>query len=127
MQADYVLWMDLAHKLRGLQSEKFKVSNSDNAQKLYDLKIQPLQLPVFKGDSREYARFRREFSDTVEKRFGGDQVRCMYLQNQCLKGTAKELVRGLSSFKAVTERLDSRYGRPSVIIGEVLQELETLR
>ena len=125
LQVDYVTWLEQAQRVRGLLKAPAKVS--EYAPKSFDMRIEPLQLPVFKGEVREYARFRREFSNTVEKRFVDDQVRCLYLQNQCLKGPAKELVKGLNSFQAVVERLDLMYGKPTLIINEVLHDLESLK
>ena len=125
LQANYVSWVGQAHRLRGLQQAPVKVNESEQGS--CELKIQPLQLPVFNGEAREYARFRREFANTVEKRFGNDQVRCLYLQNQCLKGPAKDLVKSLNSYGAVIDRLDARYGKPSVIINEILRDLEDLK
>ena len=125
LMSDYVEWMKVAQKVRSSQCRPIKVSG--NTQGACDLKIQPLQLPVFRGEMREYARFRREFAETVEKRFEDPQVRCLYLQNQCLQGPAKDLVKGLSTYAAVVERLDQRYGRSSVIICEILRELDSLK
>ena len=125
LMAGYVDWMSIAQKVRSSQCRPIKVS--DNTHGTCDLKIQPLQLPVFRGEPREYARFRREFSETVEKRFEDPQVRCLYLQNQCLQGSAKDLVKGLSTYETVLERLNQRYGRSSVIINEILRELDGLK
>ena len=125
LQGLYVTWMEQANQVKGSLTETTS-SGGDN-QKVCDVKIQPLQLPVFRGEPREYARFRREFSDTVEKRFTDPQVRCLYLQNQCLKGQARELVRGLNTYDTVIERLDQRYGRSSMIVNEILRELESLK
>ena len=89
VQSAYVAWIEQAQRVKGSQRVA-KVSEKPD--KPCDLKLQPLELPVFKGEPREYARFRREFMDTVERRFSDPQVRCLYLQNQCLKGPAKELL-----------------------------------
>ena len=124
VQSAYVSWIEQAHRVKGAQCIP-KVA--EIPEKKCELKIQPLELPVFKGEPRDYARFRREFIDTVERRFSDSQVRCLYLQNQCLKGPAKELVRGLNTYTAVLDRLDKRYGQSSVIVGEVLRDLENLK
>ena len=51
----------------------------------------------------------------------------MYLQNQCLSGYPKELVRGLSEYDEVISRLKERYGKPSLTIDSVLREINNLK
>ena len=76
------------------------------------LKIDRLALPIFKGDVRGFARFMKDFEGTVGLQFSDPKVKVIYLQNQCLSGYPKELVRGLTDYDEVVARLRERYGNP---------------
>ncbi|GAB1600634.1 hypothetical protein Ahia01_000341400 [Argonauta hians] len=54
------------------------------------LKLDRLAVPTFLGDTWAFARFVREFNDTVGSQFPEPKTKLLYLQNQCLQGGAKE-------------------------------------
>ena len=91
------------------------------------LKLDRLSLPVFSGDVRSFARFVKEFENTVGTEYPDPKVKCMYLQNQCLRGPAKELVINLTDFDEVMERLRENYGKVSLTIDSVLREINELK
>ena len=92
-----------------------------------ELKVDRLSLPIFRGDVRHYARFVREFNNTVGHQFTDPKIKLMYLQNQCLAGQAKEYVRNLTSFDEAMDRLQERFGKVSVVLDTVLKEIKDLR
>ena len=51
----------------------------------------------------------------------------MYLQNHCLEGPPKELVRNLTDFDAAMARLKDRYAKVSVIKDYVLKDISELK
>ena len=91
------------------------------------LKLDRLALPVFRGNIRSFARFIREFENTVCLEFSDPKIQVMYLQNQCLVGPPKELVRNLTTYDEVMNRLKERYGKPSVVIDTVLKDISDLK
>ena len=91
------------------------------------LKLDRLALPVFRGNVRNFARFIKEFENTVGVEFSDPKIKGMYLQNQCLSGPAKELVRNLITYEDVMMRLKERYGKVSTVIDTVLKDIEELK
>ena len=91
------------------------------------LKLDRLSLPIFRGNVREFARFVREFNATVGIEFQDPKIKLMYLQNQCLSGPAKEMVRNLTSFDDVMSRLNERYGKVGLVVDSVLRDIRDLK
>lgn len=91
------------------------------------LKIDRVALPTFDGTVRAYARFKREFDATVGVVYQDPSIKLLYLQNQCLLGAAKELVRNLTTYDSVVERLDEHYGVSAVVVNEIVKEIEQLK
>ena len=89
------------------------------------LKLDPLSLPIFKGDIRGFARFKREFEATVGTQFPDPKIQLLYLKNQCLGGAAKESVKNLTEFEEVMGRLTERYGKTSVIVDKIIKDVNT--
>ena len=87
------------------------------------LKIDRLVLPVFRGNVRHFARFCREFDDTVGSQYSDGKIKLMYLQNQCLSGPAKESVRNLTDFDEAMGRLKERYGKVRTVVDIVLRDI----
>ena len=101
-------------------------SRKDNERKP-GLKLDRLALPVFKGNMRHFARFVRDFEKTVGREFSDPDLKLMYLQNQCLEGAPKEVVRNLTNFETAMERLKERYGKVSVVVDAVLKDIGEVR
>ena len=91
------------------------------------LKLDRLTLPVFKGNVRTFARFIREFESTVCLEFSDPKIQVMYLQNQCLIGPPKELVRNLTNYEEVMNRLKERYGNASLVVDMVLRDISDMK
>ena len=91
------------------------------------LKLDRLSLPVFRGNVRHFARFLREFNNTVGQEFSDPKIKVLYLQNQCLSGSARDLVRNLTTFDDVMDRLKDRYGKVSVVIDTVIKDIDELK
>ena len=102
-------------------------SRSFSKTKSPGLKLDRLSLPVFRGNVRNFARFLREFDNTVGQEFSDPKIKVLYLQNQCLSGSARELVRNLTTFDDVMDRLKDRYGKVSVVIDTVLKDIDELK
>ena len=118
-------WIVQAQKVRGL--EERVCQNVKESAKKPGLKLDRLALPVFRGSVRNYARFLMEFESTVGAQFPDPKIKLLYLKNQCLSGSPKELVRNLTDFDEVISRLNERYGRVSIIIDTVLRDVKELK
>ena len=114
-------------KVHGYLSEHGPANNKGHPRENVEVKLEKLACPVFSGVHREFARFKREFTNTVEKSIADSDVRLMYLHNQCLQGEPKLLIKGLISYETAWKRLDSRYGDVGVIIKDVLNDIEALK
>ena len=123
-------WVEAAIKLCPQESSNPQHQHNSGTQitsKEPGLKIDRLALPIFKGNVRGFARFMKDFESTVGLQFTDPKVKVMYLQNQCLSGYPKELVRGLTEYDEVVTRLKERYGNPSLTIDCVLREISDLK
>ena len=92
-----------------------------------ELKVDRLSLPVYKGEVRNYARFVRDFENTVGHQFTNPKIKLMYLQNQCLVGPAKECIRNMTNYEEAMSRLKERFGRIGLVLDTVLKELKDMR
>ena len=101
-------WIEKAIKYVGQSGQDVPVGKPSRGP---GLNLDRLSPPVFKGNVRAFARFVREFEATVGVEFEDPKIRVMYLQNQCLAGPAKEMVRNLTSYEEVMSRLKERYGK----------------
>ena len=122
-------WIETALKFcaKGIKDENLQPNPKKASSKGPGLKLDRLALPVFKGNVRAFARFVREFESTVGLEFSDPKIQVMYLQNQCLIGPPKDLVRNLITYDEVMGRLKERYGKPSVVIDTVLKDIGDLR
>ena len=117
-------WIEIAIKYVGQLGNVIPVNNSSKGP---GLKLDRLSLPVFKGNVRAFARFVREFESTVGVEFQDPKIKVMYLQNQCLAGPAKELVRNLITYEDVMSRLKERYGKLGLVVDSVLKDIKDCR
>ena len=92
-----------------------------------ELKLDSLTLPVFNGNMRNFAKFVRDFENTVCAQYSNPKVRLMYLQSQCLGGKAKDAVSNLVDYDEAMSRLRQRFGNQSVIIDTVLRDIRDIR
>jgi hypothetical protein len=118
-------WVDSCVTLVG--DSNMPMSKSTSQIKGPGLKLDRLALPILRGNVRNFARFLREFDSTVGEVFSDPKTKVLYLQNQCLSGAARELVRNLTTFDDVMSRLKERYGKVSVVIDTVLKDIEDLK
>ena len=122
-------WIESALKFcaKVVKDNQLEQNTKNTSLKGPGLKLDTLALPVFGGNVRTFARFVREFENTVSLQFSDPKIQLMYLQNQCLVGPPRDLVRNLNTFDEVMSRLKERYGKHSVIIDTVLKDIANLR
>ena len=120
-------WCDEAAKHFGESVCQASAKPVNETGKSPGLKLERLALPVFRGNVRNFARFIMEFNNTVGAQFPDPKIKVMYLQNQCLAGPPKALVRNLTNFDDVMLRLNERYGRVSVIIDTILRDVREFK
>ncbi len=119
-------WVEAAIKYTG-KCEQKEVKCERESTKGPGLKLDRLALPVFSGNIRNFAKFVREFENTVGFEFKDPKIKLMYLQNQCLSGKAKGMVRNLTTYDDVMSRLKERYGNVSIVIDTVLKDIGDLK
>ena len=120
-------WCDDAAKHFGDTTSREINKSGKEGDKSPGLKLDRLALPIFRGNVRNFARFIMEFNNTVALQFPEPKIKLMYMQNQCLAGAAKDLVRNLTNFDDVMARLNERYGRVGMIIDTVLKDVRELK
>ena len=119
-------WVEAAIKFTG-KSEQKEAKCERESKRGPGLKLDRLALPIFSGNIRNFAKFIREFENTVGLEFKDPTIKVMYLQNQCLSGKAKDLVRNLTTYDEVMSRLKEKYGNVSVVIDTVLKDIGDLK
>ena len=119
VDAEFEQWMKKISKL----SVTTKVVEGKPSERRPGLKLDRLSVPTFSGNIRAYAKFKREFNNTVALEFPDPQVKLLYLQNQCIQGAAKDCIKNLTDFDSAMERLDDKYGRPRFVIDDIIRDL----
>ena len=90
------------------------------------LKLQPMPLPKFSGDIREYPRFKDDFKAQVVPSISSSQQ--SYVLKSCLSGTPLDIVKNVDhSIIEMWKRLDDKYGEPSKIIDVVMYEIKKMK
>ena len=92
VDAEFEQWMKKISKL----SVTTKVVEGKPSERRPGLKLDRLSVPTFSGNIRAYAKFKREFNNTVALEFPDPQVKLLYLQNQCIQGAAKDCIKNLT-------------------------------
>jgi hypothetical protein len=118
-------WLESAVRLTGVRESTQSKSFEKN--KGPGLKLDRLALPVFRGNIRGFAKFVKEFDNTVGVQYPDPKIKVMYLQSQCLNKPPKKLVHKLNDYDEVLSRLKERYGKPSLVIDCVLKEVNELK
>ena len=91
-----------------------------------ELKVQPVKLPVFEGNVKNYPVFKQNFKKLIAPQMESD-LACSYILKSCLSGDSAEIVKNLDDTKEIWSRLDIRFGRPSKLVDAVLNELKSVK
>jgi len=104
---------------------KVDESPSDIQHKPYGLKLQPMPLPKFKGDIREYPRFKDDFTNQVVLSVTVAQQ--PYVLKSCMEGYPLEIVKNVDhSISEMWKRLDEVYAVPSKVIDVIMKDIKRL-
>ena len=108
-------------------SNENKVCENKNAnQRSYGLKLQPMPLPKFNGDIKEYPRFKDDFANQVVPAVSERQQ--PYVLKSCLSGVPLDIVKNVDNcISSMWERLDDKYGEPSKIIDVIMNDIKRLK
>ena len=129
-------WTDDVHSIYSNATTKLLVAikqDDDNSndlkptqQKLYGLKLQPMPLPKFSGNIREYPRFKDDFKKQVMPSVSETQQ--TYVLKSCLSDLPLEIVKNVDhSISEMWQRLDEKYGEPSKVIDAIMKEIKKLK
>ena len=88
-----------------------------------DLKMERLKMPSFNGNIRNYAKFKSDFKNQVEVQVKSDSS-LSYILKSCLSGDALAAVENIDESKDIWERLDKKYGQPSLVIDIIMNEIK---
>ena len=106
------------------RASKEDVSNLQR--KTYGLKLQPMPLPKFDGDIREYPRFRKDFQGQVVPSISESQQ--SYVLKSCFSGVPLDIVKKLDdNIDEKWFRLDDKYGEPTRVIDSIMREIKKLK
>jgi len=92
-----------------------------------DLKMERMKLPVFKGNIRDYLRFKADFTKHVMPLIKTDDS-AAYILKSCLEKEPLDAVKNIDDNLAeMWKRLDERYGRSSKIVDAIMYEIKQLK
>lgn len=107
-------------------TQKSESESMDDRKKTYGLKLQPMPLPKFSGEIREYPRFKDDFKSQVIPSISESQQ--SYVLKSCLTGTPLESVKTVDhSIIEMWKRLDDKYGEPSKVIDVIMNDIKTMQ
>ena len=118
-------YTDITAKLLS-KTRKSKEDVSNLQRKTYGLKLQPMPLPKFDGDIREYPRFRKDFQGQVVPSISESQQ--SYVLKSCLSGVPLDIVKNVDdNIDEMWFRLDDKYGEPTRVIDSIMREIKKLK
>lgn len=89
------------------------------------VRLERMKRPTFDGNVRNYARFKSDFKKQVEPQMEIDDV--AYALKSCLSEDAAKLVESVDNdINKMWERLDETYGRPSLLIDVIMNDLKRM-
>ena len=112
---------DVASMLESVVSNTSR-SNSSS------LMVRPERMkhPVFSGNVRLYASFKKDFKLIVQPFHSDDSHQAFVMKQCCLSGEPKSLVANLETMDSIWKRLDDKYGDKLDIVEVIIKELEAL-
>ena len=90
------------------------------------LRVKRMGPPVFSGKIRDYARFKGDFENMVERTYTEETDQVCIIKEECLKGEALNIVRNLATMEEIWARLTEKYGDTTNIVESILKELEAI-
>ena len=88
-----------------------------------EIKPEKMKFPIFSGNIRTFARFKKDFSKIVVP-FYADMFQTAYVMKEsCLKGKAKSLVENIDDMDEIWKRLESKYGDKIDLVDLVISEI----
>ena len=130
---DELSWTDDVHNIYtdatteiALCTQKKHLEQEDSPKRSYGLKLQPMPLPKFDGEIREYPRFKDDFKSQVIPSISKTQQ--AYVLKSCLTGVPLEIVKNVdNSVQEMWQRLDDKYGEPSKMIDVIMNDIKQLK
>ena len=85
-----------------------------------------MKLPVFSGNIRNYARFKKNFREIILP-FYREPIHQVYvIKENCLTGQAKTLVENVEDMDAIWRRLDDKYDDTIDLVDVVIRKSSKL-
>ena len=89
------------------------------------LQLQPMKMPRFDGNLRNYPRFKSDLKKLIYPRMK-DEETCWYVLKYCLDEDPLSIVKNVDALNETWSRLDARYGRPSKMVDVVMNDVKNL-
>ena len=104
-------------RISELEAERGKISC---------IRLERMKLPSFGGDIRNYARFKSDFKRQVEPHTRVEDL--AYTLKSCLNGEALRVIESVDDkFKEMWNRLDDKFGRPSLLVDVIMNDIKKMR
>ena len=104
-------------RISELEAERGKISC---------VRLERMKLPSFGGDIRNYARFKSDFKRQVEPHTRVEDL--AYTLKSCLNGEALRVIESVDDkFKEMWNRLDDKFGRPSLLVDVIMNDIKKMR
>ena len=128
-----LLWTDEIHEVYTDITTKILSKTRTNKEdvpslqrKTYGLKLQPMPLPKFDRNIREYSRFRKDFNSQVVPSVSESQQ--PYVLKSCLSGVPLDIVKNVDDrIEEMWSRLDDKYGEPTRVIDAIMKDIKKLK
>ena len=88
-------------------------------------KMESIKMPTFKGNIRDYAKFKADFKAQVENKLDPPET-LTYVLRSCLEDKALYLVEIIENATEIWWRLDERFGKPSILIDVIMDEIKSI-
>ena len=88
-------------------------------------RMERTKFPTFSGNPRDFASFKGDFEAIVVPEYPNKLHRVYALKENCLKGDAKKLVKNMTDYDAMWERLTDRFGDNMQIVDTIIKEISS--
>ena len=124
MQAEYT---NLNIEVAKVTGQKLEVSNNKSKIKPTQLKLEPIKMPTFAGNIREYPQFKSDFLKQVIPTIESEES-LSYILKSCLSSEPLAIVKNVDDdLKEMWRRLDDRFGRASKLTDAIMFDIRQLR
>ena len=91
------------------------------------VKMERVKMPFFDSNIRNYAKFKKDFERQIQKQVDSEET-LIYVLKSCLSEKALNAVKNIDDdIKEIWKRLDDKFGKPSVLIDIVMNDIKEIK